>query len=373
MTIAEWIFVISGVLIGYILFGYPILLQFWPSRKKKAYSLEPATYRTVSIILPVKNGARWIVQKLETLEALDYPHNLIQTIIVSDHSSDATEDLVLAHGKNILLLQNPGSGKASAINEALRHATGEILFMTDVRQPIEPGALKALVACFDDPAVGVASGELIIRKSDSTEEENVGLYWKYEKWIRIRHSSIDSVLGATGAIYAMRRSLARPLPSNTLLDDVQLPLGAFFGGYRILFVEHARAYDFPIALEQELHRKVRTLAGVYQAIGAFPQLLSPGNRMWLHFLSHKFGRLLLPHLLIAVFVSSFFLRPPWNESMVLAQIVFYGLAVLDPWIPESPAKKVSSLIRTFVVMMAATFLAASILFRPSESFWKATR
>jgi biofilm PGA synthesis N-glycosyltransferase PgaC len=373
MTIAEWVFVISAVLIVYILFGYPVLLQLWPGRRKQVYRAQPAVYRTVSIILPVKNGERWIESKLRTLAALDYPPELIQTIVISDHSTDRTEDLVRMHGSSVLLLQNPNTGKSAAINHALQHATGELLFMTDVRQPIEPGALKALVACFDDPEVGVASGELIIRKSDSTEEENVGLYWKYEKWIRLRHSSIHSVMGATGAIYAMRRALAKPLPATALLDDVQLPLAAFFAGYRILLVEHARAYDVPTALEQEFHRKVRTLAGVYQTIGVYPQLLGPKNKMWFHFLSHKFGRLLLPYLLVVVFVSSFFLAPPWSTVLVGCQLAFYGIALVDPWIPVSPLKKVSSLVRTFVVLMLATLFATSILFRPSESFWKTAR
>jgi cellulose synthase/poly-beta-1,6-N-acetylglucosamine synthase-like glycosyltransferase len=310
---------------------------------------------------------------LRTLRSLDYPQDLMQIIVVSDNSTDGTGDIVRKSDPSVLLLQNPDSGKATAINHALQHATGEILFMTDVRQAIDPDALKVLMACFDDPEVGVASGELIICKSDSTEEESVGMYWKYEKWFRRRHSAIDSVLGATGAIYTMRRSLARPLPPGTLLDDVQLPLSAFFAGYRVLFVEEARAYDIPTALHQEFQRKVRTLAGVYQLLGAFPQLLGPKNRMWIHFLSHKLGRLFLPYMLLAVLISSPFLPRPWNVILTSAQAFFYGIALLDPWIPLSPLKKISSLARTFVALVLAALCATSILFRRSDSFWKPAR
>lgn len=372
MSAAIVIFAISASLILYVIAGYPVLLQMWPRRRKLLLGSEPEVYRTVSVILPVRNGERWIRQKFESLFSLDYPPHLIQIIVVSDHSTDDTCEIIAGYGDRVLLLQNPGTGKASAINHALRYATGEILFMTDVRQLIEPGALKVLVACFDDPAIGVASGELIIPKSGSTEEQNVGLYWKYEKWIRRRHSAIDSVMGATGAIYTMRRSLARPLPAGTLLDDVQLPLGAFFKGYRILFVEQARAYDVPTALDKEFHRKVRTLAGVYQLIGQYPELLGPRNRMWVHFFSHKLGRLFLPYLLMAVFVSSFFLPPLWNVYIPAAQIAFYAIALIDRWIPPSPLKKVSSLARTFVVLVWAALCATSILFRPSDSLWKTT-
>ena len=366
-------FVASAAAVLYILFGYPLLLQFWPAQRRRAASRDPQTFRTVSVILPVKNGERWIRQKLDSLFALDYPQHLLQVIVISDGSTDRTEEIVREYRDRVVLLGNPQSGKSTAINHALTHATGEILFMTDVRQPIEPDALRFLIASFDDPVVGVASGELIIRKSDSAEEENVGLYWKYEKWIRKRHSAIDSVMGATGAIYAMRRSLARPLPAGALLDDVQLPLGAFFQGYRVLFVEEARAYDAPTALEQEFHRKVRTLAGVYQLFAVYPELLGPKNRMWLHFFSHKVGRLLLPYLLFVVFVSSLFLPWPWSVLMVSAQVMFYGVALLDVFIPPSPLKKISSLAKTFSVLMWAAFCATSILFRSSDSLWKPTR
>lgn len=373
MTVQTVIFAISTALVVYIVIGYPLLLQFWPGQRRRRHSPPPSTDRTVSVILPVRNGEKWLRQKLESLFALDYPQHLLQVIVISDHSTDRTDEIAAGYGSRVLLLQNPESGKATAINHALRHATGEILFMTDVRQPIERNALKILAACFDDPAVGVASGELIIRKSDSTEEENVGLYWNYEKWIRRRHSAIDSVMGATGAIYAIRRSLARPLPPGTLLDDVQLPIGAFFQGYRILFVEQARAYDVPTALDQEFHRKVRTLAGVYQLIGQYPQLLGPKNRMWIHFMSHKVGRLLLPYLLIASYVSSFYLPQPWNLVLATGQLVFYGVAMLDQWVPPSRIKKYSSLAWTFVVLMWAALCATSIIFRPSQSLWKTAR
>src|SRR5262249_12218186 len=149
------------------------------------------------------------------------------------------------------------SGKAVALSVALKSAHGEILFFTDVRQPLEPDALQHLVNRFADPKVGVVTGELIIRDGTTHEEANVGLYWKYEKLIRKELSRLDSVLGATGCIYAMRRSLAKPLPPGTLLDDVHQPMNAFFAGYRIVMEDRAIAYDVPTGLEAEFWRKVR--------------------------------------------------------------------------------------------------------------------
>ena len=371
MDTAIFIFVLSAVTLLYVLLGYPLLLALLPARRGTRPASVPAQWRTVTVILPVRNGERWIRAKLESLVALDYPRDLLEILVISDRSTDKTAEIVRAFGHGVKLLHNSAGGKASAINQGLAAATGEIVFFTDVRQPLDPNALRLLVACFDDPQVGVATGELIIWSGDRLEEKNVGLYWKLEKWIRQRHSEIDSVLGASGSIYAMRRSLARTLPPHTLLDDVHLPMCAFLAGYRIVWAGQARAYDSPTALAIEFHRKVRTLAGVYQFVGRFPEVLGPRNRMWFHFMSHKVGRLLIPFALIGVFVSSFFLPPPWTVPLVAAQILFYVVALADPLVPERIAVKgFTSLVRTFVVLVTAAFFAASILFRPSESFWQ---
>ncbi len=371
MTAGFIIFGLNLAFVVYILLGYPVLLALTARRRQAAVETREDRLESVTVLLPVKNGEQWIRRKLESLRAVDYPRELLQIIVISDGSIDRTEKIAREFPE-VELIRVPSGGKALAINAGLQGARNDLLFFTDVRQEMDPACLKHLVRRFADPAVGVASGELMIRQGDKAEEESVGLYWRYEKWIRRRHSGIDSVLGATGAIYMMRRALASPLPPGTLLDDVHLPFQAFFRGYRLLFVEEARAYDVPTDLSAEFRRKVRTLAGVYQLIAAFPALLGPRNRMWIHFLSHKFGRMLLPFALLAMFASSWFLWMPWSAMAAGGQILFYALAALDPYVPDrNPLKRLSSVIRTFVVLMIATLLAASILFRPSASFWSA--
>ena len=272
-------------------------------------------------------------------------------------------------------LRLSNSGKANALNAGLAVARGEILFYTDVRQSLEPACLKALVEHFADPHVGAVSGELVIREGQSREEESVGLYWKYEKLIRSAQSQIDSVSGATGAIYAIRKELAQPMPAGTLLDDVYLPLCAYFQGYRITWEPGAKAFDYPASLRTEFWRKVRTLAGVYQIVGIFPRLLIPNHRLWIHFVSHKLGRLLLPYALIAVFLASFVLPEPVKYLAVAAQVGFYSLALLNTALPDTSAlKRLSSPAGTFVVLMAAAVLGAVlVLFVSPEKLWKQTR
>ncbi len=370
LSLAEVILAASAGFVLYVLFGYPLLL--WLVARKKARPvaacLEP---RTVTVLLPVYNGERWIRDKLLSILNLDYPRRLMEILVISDGSTDRTDEIARSfavHGVRLLRVER--SGKAGALNAGIQAARGEILFFTDVRQELAPDCLKILVASFADPQVGVAGGELMIRGGRTREEADIGLYWKYEKQIRLRQSSIDSVLGVSGCCYAMRRSLTVPMPADTLLDDVYLPLAAFFRGYRIVLTD-ARVFDDPTDLKREFGRKVRTLAGVYQMIRRYPALLGPGNRMWVHFMSHKVGRLGLPYALVAALVSSFWLPPAWAVGALVGQAAFYALAGLDFALPEGLAlKRVSSPVRTFVVMMGATVCALAILFCPAQKLWK---
>jgi hypothetical protein len=215
---------------------------------------------------------------------------------------------------------------------------------------------------------------LLIRSGQISEEADTGLYWKYEVFIRKQMSRIDSTFGTNGPFYALRRSLAVPIPEDTLLDDVYLPLSAFFRGYRLVLEESAVAYDYPTNLSAEYKRKVRTQAGLYQILRDYPQLLTSSNRMRIHFLSAKFARLLLPFLLILILASSFGLPEPFAQIAVVPQIVFYSVAFFDRWIAEdSVIKSVSSPIRTFVVLMAAALMACKIFFVPARDLWKETK
>jgi len=367
-------FALSAAFVFYVLLGYPALLwllALWNKKPIRKHFEE----KTVSVILPVRNGDQWIRAKLQSILALDYPKRLMEILVISDSSEDRTDDIVRQFAdERVQLLRIPRSGKATALNKGMERARGEILFFTDVRQTLEPGSLRNLVACLGDPTVGVASGELIIRNGNSREHASVSSYWRYEKWIRKQLSRVDSTIGVSGCIWAMRREFAVTLPPETLLDDVHLPLVAFFRGYRVVLDESARAYDYPASLHSEFRRKVRTLAGNYQIIGQYPALLGPANRMWIHFVSHKLGRLLLPFALGLMAIVSFGLPGMWAAFAVSVQAFFYCFAALDLLVPESSfVKRLSSPARTFVVLMAASLFAVSIFFLPGQSFWKSTK
>jgi cellulose synthase/poly-beta-1,6-N-acetylglucosamine synthase-like glycosyltransferase len=368
------VFIFSAAFVLYVLIGYPLLLAAWARGHARPIRKEFFP-RRVTVIVPVRNGAAWIESKLQSLLESDYPGGLLDILIVSDGSTDATNQLVAAYpDSRVRLLALAGGGKASAVSAAFPHVEGEILVLTDVRQSFHPAAIRHLVSCFADASVGVVTGELVIREGKSEEEYNTGLYWKYEKWIRRHLNRIDAMLGATGSIYAIRRELAVPMPAEILLDDVYLPFTAAFKGHRIYFEDLAKAYDLPTSLNSEFWRKVRTQAGVYQIVQRFPALLSPFNRRFIHFLSHKMGRLLLPFGMLAVALCSFWLPEPWRVLFLSLQGIFYGLAIVDPVIPEgSPVKRISAVTRAFVVLVAAAGCALTVFIRPARSLWRETQ
>lgn len=372
------LFAVSCAFLFYVIVGYPLLLralaQAFPKPVKKA-GIVPS----VAIVIPVRNGAQYVRRKLDSVLQLDYPRESIEVLVVSDGSVDSTDELVNEYAdRGVRLLRVPHGGKPAALNAGVPTTHNSILLLTDIRQVLEPASLRKMVSCFADPTVGVVSGELLIRDGDSAAETNIGLYWRFETWIRNQLSGLDSMLGATGPFYAIRRELMVRMPPDTLLDDLYVPLSAFFKGFRLVVEPAAKAFDDPTSLSTEFRRKVRTLAGNYQIMRQYPALLTLRNRMWIHYISYKLGRLLLPFALITIALTTFSLPFRWMMITALAaQATVYGLAILDyldGWLPETfILKRVSSIARTFVVMMLAAVCALSIFFVRPQRLWTPTK
>ena len=371
---ASVVLLFASLVVAYILIGYPLLLAFFPGRLGPRVRKDPSFRPTVSVLMAVHDGSALVAQKLECLLSLHYPPALLQILVVSDGSTDGTNRIVEGFaGRGVRLLPLPRCGKAAALNAALPHATGEILFFTDVRQALDPDALSHLVANFADPTVGAATGQLIVLGAHRHgEPAAMELYWRYELWARSRHSLIDSIFTVTGCIYALRRSLAQPLPPGTLTDDAFFSLGAFFRGYRVIFDPEALAYDYPSVEGDEFRRKVRTLAGLWQLHARLPRLFTRANRMRFHFLSYKFARLVLPWAMLLIWGAILALPPSFFRDFLLVdELMFFAMALLDRVIPKSwPLKRYSSPVRAFLAMNAAAVLSLAVFFVPAANFWK---
>jgi cellulose synthase/poly-beta-1,6-N-acetylglucosamine synthase-like glycosyltransferase len=366
----------GSALVFYLLIGYPVLLSI-SRRSAPAIRKDPAYRPTVSVLLAVHNGEQFIARKLDSLLALDYPARLREILVISDGSTDETEAIVRTYAdRNVQLLRVPKGGKAAALNGGLAKATGEILFFTDVRQALDTQALSHLVANFADPTVGAVTGELrLLNPAKAGEQADMELYWRVELWLRSQHSRIDSIFSTTGCIYAMRRSLAEPLPEDTIADDGTFSLRAFFRGYRVVYDPEAIAYDYPAAPGGEFRRRWRTLAGLWQIFARMPQLFSSADRMRLHFLSYKFGRLMLPWAIFLVWIATVALPPSsWRTFLLFDEWMFVLIAALDRFVPQKfPLKRITSPARTFMAMNSAALLAILIFVVPPKFIWRPTR
>jgi cellulose synthase/poly-beta-1,6-N-acetylglucosamine synthase-like glycosyltransferase len=374
---AEILLALATLAVAYIIIGYPLVLFACKGRVAPPVRKDMGYQTTVTVIVAVYNGEQFMRAKLESILSLHYPQNLLQILVVSDGSTDGTDVIVESFAdRNVQLIRAPHGGKAAALNAALRSVRGEILFFTDVRQALHPDALSQLVANFADPSVGAVTGELqFLDPAHAGQQADLELYWRYELWARRRHSQIDSILVTTGCIYAIRRTVAEPIPPDTLTDDAVIPLRIQFRGYRVIFEEQAIAYDYPTAEGGEFRRRLRTLAGLWQVHVRLPAIFSRANRMRFHFLSHKSARLALPWAILLIWIATIALpASSYRTFLLVDEVALVAVALLDRYIPKwFPLKRISSPARTFLTMNAAAFLALAVFFVPPETLWRPTR
>ena len=287
MTVVLWVAV---ALILYSYAGYPLLLLLRAALQRRTDRDRRPFEPTVTMLIVAHNEESVIEAKLKNCLSLDYPKDRLEVLVASDGSSDRTEAIVAGFAdRGVRLLSLPGPrGKPAALNRAVAEGHGEILVLCDARQTLAPDSIRELVQHFADPRVGAVSGELHLGEADGAGR-GVDLYWKYEKLIRRTESQIDSTVGVTGALYALRKELFRPLDPRIILDDVAIPMDVVQAGLRVLFEPGARVFDRASnASDTEYRRKLRTLAGNYQLVFLEPWLLDPRrNRLWWQFVSHK--------------------------------------------------------------------------------------
>jgi cellulose synthase/poly-beta-1,6-N-acetylglucosamine synthase-like glycosyltransferase len=357
LSVTSWVAAAALVVLTYTYVGYPLLIgllaRLLPWRPRPVPGWEP----TVSICVAAYNCEAYIDAKLRSLLALDYPADKLEILIYSDASTDGTDAIITdwaTKDPRVNLLRGEARmGKPTALNRMRDKATGEVLLLTDVRQSLNPGALRAMLTLLAVPQVGCVTGNLVLEGRTGS-----GAYWRYEKWIRRQESRLGSVVGMTGSLSALRRRDLGPLPSDLILDDVWIPMNLRLRRARVLFAEDAIARDEAFSDEREFGRKVRTIAGNYQLFSRMPRLLLPFvNPSWFETISHKIARLLCPWLLLALLLAcsigalgsaSGGLERQTLCGLLLAQVAFYALAALG-----GHAGRVGTVARTFVVLNAA--------------------
>ncbi len=368
----KWVFWVSFLFTLYTYGGYPMWLYFrscWKPLPVRCAPILPF----LSLVVAVRNEAEVLPRKLRNLSELDYPADCCEIVVVSDGSTDATNEILAGwlNGRLRVIALPQHEGKASALNRGIRAAQGEIVVFTDARQNIQRDAIRHLVSNFADPSVGCVSGELRLEDpGQGVSIKGVGIYWALERKVRAWEGASGSTVGATGAIYAVRRELLVSLPMGTLLDDVYLPLQVARQGKRVIFDPRALAFDNVIGAQSEFRRKVRTLVGNYQLLRLAPWLLSRENPIKFEFLSHKLFRLWVPFALLALLVSSLCLRGAFYRVMLVLQCVFYtmgGVALLRPRLGF--LRRLSEIPLAFLVLNSAAVVALVYFLKGKKDVW----
>lgn len=357
MSLPIAILAIAVALALYTYLGYPAILKLLSLRARRSRHTQVKHLPRISIVLPVYNEAAVIAATLERILAIDYPVDRRQILVVSDASSDGT-DATVSHfaDRGVQLLRLPRrQGKTAAENAARQQLTGDIVVNTDASVRIDPAAIKALVAAFTDPSVGVASAR-DVSVANVTEQVNrgEGAYVGYEMWIRDLETSVDGIVGASGCLYAIRADLhTLPIPED-LSRDFAAALTARENGYRAVSVPQALCYvPRGTSLRQEYRRKVRTITRGLATLAYKRALLNPlryGAFAWMLF-SHKVCRWLVPALMVAAVValSALAVRAEWSRILLVAAGTIAVLAAIG-WLLAERVKLPRLLaLPTFVV------------------------
>ncbi|MCM8812067.1 MAG: glycosyltransferase family 2 protein [Candidatus Omnitrophica bacterium] len=320
------LFWVSFAALFYIYIGYPLLiwgLALLFGREPKKEGITPA----VSFLIPAYDEEIQIEEKLRNTLGLDYPQEKLEIVVASDGSTDKTNAIVERYrSKGIRLIRmDHHVGKSAMLNMIVPHLKGEIIVFSDTSSHLEPGALKNLVRNFADPRVGCVCGLYRLAGSADLRSEGEGLYWKYETFIKRQESRLHSILGAHGALYAIRKDLFEPLSGFSINDDYLIPMKIVSAGYRAVYEPEAVAWEKEMAsVEGEFARRRRIAAGNCQQVVELRRMLNP-LLGWtaLSFFSHKVLRTLAPLFMIALFISGFWLPAGLAKSVFLLQSLFY--------------------------------------------------
>lgn len=333
LTLLQFLFWASLAMVTFTFLGYPLWLKCLARFRPRALTAASAAFAPpVSVVLCVHNEAARIKARLQNLLNSAWPADKIEIVIVSDGSTDNGAEIARGLGDaRVRVIEQPERrGKPAGLNAGIAAAKGELVVLTDARQEFAPDTIARLVAHFTDASVGAVSGALTVAGSGAGVAGGVDAYWRLEKSLREAEARWDSCIGCTGAVYAIRRELYQPIPDDTLIDDVVIPMQIALGGKRVLFDPEARAFD-PQTLEPERERirKRRTLAGNFQMLFRYPGWLLPWrNRLWWQLLCHKYLRLAAPVFLLALFAANAALTAgALYRALFWGQCAFYACAL----------------------------------------------
>ena len=368
---------IGAVVYSYFLYPFVLLLlaSLRQTASDAAFVLRKIDRRrsaagdlpVVDVVIAAFNEETHIARRIENLLELDYPADRLRVHVGSDGSSDGTAELLRAvtDPRVDVQIYPANRGKASVLNDLVARATASILVFSDANTEFDNQALKRLVAHFDDERVGGVSGELRLKQAGGHNQDS--LYWRVEQMLKTFEARIGALLGANGAIYAIRRDLWRPLRPDTICDDFCVAMNVAAMGRRLVYDPTAWAEEeTPSAIVDEYHRRVRIGIGNFQALVRQPDyLFRTSMPTAFAYLSHKVLRWIAPHLLLIALLASLLLAidsTAWRVATAAQLLAYLGAAGLY-WrsLTGRPLGGLMKIVAFFFALNWA-FLAASARF-----------
>lgn len=363
-TAAQFIFWTSAAALIYTYAGYPLLLLLAAALRSRPVRRADWTPK-VSIIISAYNEELDLERKLENTLELDYPPELLEIIVSSDCSTDRTDQIAGGFAsRGVQLHRQPQRlGKTAGQNAGVERATGEIILFSDATTHYNPNVLRAIVPSFADPTVGCVAGRLIyVDPSASTIGQGARSYWGYETFLKQRESRVCSLIGASGCLYAVRRSAYVPLYHEACSDFI-IATKMVEQNLRAVFEESAVCTeDTNRRTDKELGMRVRVITQTFTDLWRHRAMLNPlrsgfyAVQLW----SHKVMRYLVPVFLFIVLISSGLLvrHSSFFLMIFIAQVAFYAIAAAG-WVLEHLGvhSRLLALPHYFVLANLASVLA----------------
>ena len=304
-----------GILLPII--GYPILigsiswlLSLFKRKSSKTLDIPDAQLPTVSFVLSAHNEEAILRDKLTNTLSLDYPTVKLDVMVLSDASTDQTDEIASEfESQGIRLLRSESRiGKSANLTRFVPAAQGSILVFTDANSIYNEDAIRRLVSHFTDTRVGyVVGSQRYLSRKDSVDHDSESLYWELELKLKEWESNVSSVVGADGAIFAMRKELFEPLEPSDISDFLG-PLRIVDKGFRGVFDPKAVCYESSVSsMQRNFYRKVRIITRSLQAVSKVPQVLLPWKTGWfaVQLWFHKVLRWFCPVFLILTVVVAY--------------------------------------------------------------------
>jgi len=359
---------------------YPLLL----AAARRVFPLQVLQKReepSVSLLIAAYNEERDIAGKIASSLALDYPPDKLEILIGSDGSSDGTVATAEAHaGGRVQVLAYPENrGKTSVQNDLVQASSGEILVFTDAASNMKPDAIRKLVRNFADPRVGCVAGCMRFVNTDANiNTQSQGFYWRYELMLRKLESSVGSLIGVDGPLYAVRRKNYVPLVPQAI-SDLLTPLLVLGQGLKVVLEPEAIIEEDPTRCAGDEFRTRRriTLRGL-TGLKTYRQLLNPLRHLLLslQIVLHKLlrwfvGPLVLLHLLACAALGN----SPFFSTVGKLYVLFF-LAAFAGWLLERRGGKNRLLSVPYyfsLVNLAATAGIVDFFRRRDATSWKPVR